>query len=448
LRVFCAHIGRKKTAVSGVFLATAAALVLCATASATTSRPRVLAVKFENDVNPVTQEYVNDQIRRANRDHYDAVAILLDTPGGLSTSMQKIYKAELASKVPVIVYVSPPGSRAASAGVWISQAADLLAMAPQTNIGSSTPIDVGGGNIQSDLRRKVVNDAAASLRELARSHGRNVAWADAAVRHASNLGATEALRKNVIDVMAPTLPALLNKVDGTKTVPKGLILHTKDAKITTVDMSLWQKILDTLIDPNLIVLFMSIGTLGLIVELWNPGLIFPGTVGAISLILGLFGLQVLPISAAGLLLMLLAFAFFAAEAFVPTHGAITLAGAVCFVLGAMLLFEPAGATYEVSLPAVIAIAATLAGLMAFVAFKIVQVRKAPVVTGSSELVGQVGVVREALAPVGIVFVRGELWRARSNGKPVEPGTTVKVDGIDDDLVLEVEPVEQPKPVHA
>jgi membrane-bound serine protease (ClpP class) len=193
---------------------------------------------------------------------------------------------------------------------------------------------------------------------------------------------------------------------------------------------------------------MSIGTLGLIVELWNPGLIFPGTVGAISLILGLFGLQVLPISAAGLLLMLLAFAFFAAEAFVPTHGAITLAGAVCFVLGAMLLFEPAGATYEVSLPAVIAIAATLAGLMAFVAFKIVQVRKAPVVTGSSELVGQVGVVREALAPVGIVFVRGELWRARSNGKPVEPGTTVKVDGIDDDLVLEVEPVEQPKPVHA
>jgi membrane-bound serine protease (ClpP class) len=432
----------------GSLLALAAALVLCATASATTSRPRVLAVKFENDVNPVTQEYVNDEIARANREHYDAVAILLDTPGGLSTSMQKIYKAELASKVPVIVYVSPPGSRAASAGVWISQAADLLAMAPQTNIGSSTPIDVGGGNIQSDLRRKVVNDAAASLRELARSHGRNVAWADAAVRHASNLGATEALRKNVIDVMAPTLPALLDKVDGTKTVPKGLVLHTKGAEITTVDMSLWQKILDTLIDPNLIVLFMSIGTLGLIVELWNPGLIFPGTVGAISLIIGLFGLQVLPISAAGLLLMLLAFGFFAAEAFVPTHGAITLAGAVCFVLGAMLLFEPAGATYEVSLPAVIAMAAVIASLMAFVAFKIVQVRKAPVVTGSSELLGQIGVVREPLAPVGVVFVRGELWRARSDGDPVESGTEVKVDRIDDDLVLEVEPVEQPKPVPA
>jgi membrane-bound serine protease (ClpP class) len=431
----------------GFFVAAATALVLCATASATTSTPRVLAVEFENDVNPVTQTYVNDQIERANKESYDAVVILLDTPGGLSSSMNKIVKAELASKVPVIVYVSPPGSRAASAGVWISQAADVLAMAPNTNIGSSTPIDVGGGNIQSDLRRKVVNDAAASLRELARSHGRNVQWADSAVRQASNLGATEALSKNVIDVMAPTLPALLDKIDGTNTgKPKNLVLHTKDAQITNVDMSLWEKILDTLIDPNLITLFLSIGTLGLIVELWNPGLIFPGTVGAISLILGLFGLQVLPISAAGALLMVLAFAFFAAEAFVPTHGAITLAGAVCFVLGALLLFQPAGNTYEVSVPLVVGIAAALAGMMGLIAFKLVQVRRAPVVTGQSELVGQVGVVREQLAPVGLVFVRGELWRARANGEPIEPGTPVRVDQIDDDLVLDVEPADQPAPV--
>ena len=427
----------------GFFLALAAALFLCATAtaSATTSRPRVLAVKFENDVNPVTQDYVNEQIDRANKEDYDAVVILLDTPGGLATSMKKIYTKELASEVPVIVYVAPPGARAASAGVWIGQAGDILAMAPATNIGSSTPINVGGEDIQKDLRRKVVNDAAASLRELARTHDRNVRWADAAVRRGENLGATEALRQNVIDVMAPTLPALLDKIDGTKTVPKGIVLDTADAEITNVDMSAWQKILDTLIDPNLIVLFMSIGTLGIIVELWNPGLIFPGTVGAISLILGLFGLQVLPISAAGLLLMLLAFAFFAAEAFVPTHGAITVAGAVCFVLGALLLFEPAGDTYEVSVPAVIAIAATLAGLMALVAFKIVQVRRAPVVTGGSELLGQVAVVRERLAPTGIVFVRGELWQARTNdGEPLEPGTHVTVERVDDDLVLEVEPL--------
>jgi len=397
-------------------------------------------VKFENDVNPVTQDYVNDQIDRANKEGYDAVVILLDTPGGLASSMKKIYTKELASEVPVIVYVSPPGARAASAGVWIGQAGDILAMAPATNIGSSTPINVGGEDIQKDLRRKVVNDAAASLRELARTHGRNVRWADAAVRRGENLGATEALRQYVIDVMAPTLPALLDKIDGTKTVPKGIVLNTADAEITNVDMSVWQKILDTLIDPNLIVLFMSIGTLGIIVELWNPGLIFPGTVGAISLILGLFGLQVLPISAAGLLLMLLAFAFFAAEAFVPTHGAITVAGAVCFVLGALLLFDPAGETYEVSLPAVLAIAGTLAGVMALVAFKIVQVRRAPVVTGDSELLGQVGVVREKLSPTGIVFVRGELWQARTqDGEPLEPGTPVRIDRIDDDLVLEVEP---------
>jgi membrane-bound serine protease (ClpP class) len=429
------------------FIAILAVLVVCATASATTSKPRVLAAKFDNDVNPVTQDYINEQIKRANKEHFDAIVILLDTPGGLSTAMNKIVKAELASKVPVIVYVSPPGSRAASAGVWISQASDLLAMAPNTNIGSSTPIDVGGGNIQSDLRRKVVNDAAASLRELARTHGRNVAWADSAVRVASNLGATEALHKNVIDVMAPTLPALLDKIDGTNTgQPKNLALHTKDAQITNVDMSLWQKVLDTLIDPNLIVLFMSIGTLGLIVELWNPGLIFPGTVGAVSLILGLFGLQVLPISAAGALLMLLAFAFFAAEAFVPTHGAITLAGAVCFVLGALLLFQPAGNTYEVSVPLVVGIAVALSAMVGLIAFKLVQVRKAPVVTGQSELLGQLGVVRQPLAPVGLVFIRGELWRARANGERIEPGTSVRVDQIDEDLVLEVEPADEPVPV--
>jgi membrane-bound serine protease (ClpP class) len=429
-----------------VFLASLAALLLCATASATTSQPRVLAVKFENDVNPVTQDYVNEQIERANREDFDAVVILLDTPGGLATSMRKIYTKELASEVPVIVYVAPPGARAASAGVWIGQAGDILAMAPATNIGSSTPVNLGGEDIQEDIRNKVVNDAAASLRELARTHGRNVAWADSAVRDGANIGATEALQKDVIDVMAPTLPALLDKIDGRKTVPKGIVLNTAGAEITNVDMSFWKKVLDTLIDPNLIVLFMSIGTLGIIVELWNPGLIFPGTVGAISLILGLFGLQVLPISAAGLLLMLLAFAFFAAEAFVPSHGALTVAGAVCFVLGAMLLFDPAGETYEVSLPAVIAIAGTLAAVMAVVAFKIVQVRKAPVVTGDSELLGQIAVVRQRLDPTGLVFVHGELWQARSSGGPIEPGTPVRIERIDDDLVLEVAPAEEPEPV--
>src|SRR4030095_1338127 len=221
---------------------------------------------------------------------------------------------------------------------------------------------------------------------------------------------------NVSDVTAPTLPALLNKIDGTKTVPKGFVMHTANAEVTNVDMSLWKRILDLLVDPNIIALMLSIGLLGIVVELWNPGLIFPGTVGAISLIVGLFGLQVLPISAAGLLLMILAAAFFAAELFLPSHGALTLAGAVCFFIGALMLFDPAGSAYQVSTSVALAIAATLALATGLAATKIVQARRAPVVTGQSDLIGQVGVVRQTLDPEGLVFVHGELWRARaSNG---------------------------------
>jgi membrane-bound serine protease (ClpP class) len=434
----------KSRALRGFLAAFAAAAVVpaahAATPPAPAAKPRVLAVKFDNDVNPVTADYVIGEIHRANDEHYNAVVILLDTPGGLSDAMKDINKAELASKIPVVVYVSPPGARAASAGVWIGQAADILAMAPQTNIGSSTPINVGGENIQRDLRRKVVNDAAASLRALAQAHGRNVRWADAAVRKASNLSATEALRMNVIDVIAPTLPALLNKIDGTKTVPKGFVMHTANAEVTNVDMSLWKRILDLLVDPNIIALMLSIGLLGIVVELWNPGLIFPGTVGAISLIVGLFGLQVLPISAAGLLLMLLAAAFFAAELFVPSHGALTLAGGVCFFIGSLMLFDPAGAAYQVSTVVALAIAGTLALMMAFVAFKITQARRAPVVTGQSELIGQLGVVREQLDPEGLVFVHGELWRARTpNGEAVPSGQSVRIEGLDDALTLTVSP---------
>src|SRR5918992_3322747 len=297
-------------AVRALFLAVAtiAAAILAfaaTTAVAADAAPRVLVIEFENDVNPVTAQWAVDQLERAQEEGYDAVVIELDTPGGLADAMRDIYKEELASTIPVIVYVSPAGARAASAGVWIGQAADVLAMAPQTNLGSSTPVSSGGGEIPSDLKRKVVNDAAKSLRGLAEEHGRNGDWAEQAVRRASNLTAREALRMNVIDIVAPTLPTLLEQLEGYKTKPKGHELHLSGAEIERVEMSLWKKVLDTLIDPELIVLFLSIGTLGLIVELWNPGLIFPGTVGAISLILGLFGLQVLPISAAGLLLMLL-----------------------------------------------------------------------------------------------------------------------------------------------
>jgi membrane-bound serine protease (ClpP class) len=419
-------------------LAVLAATILVPAAHAA-SPPRVLAVEFDNDVNPVTADYVVDQIDRANNERFDAVVILLDTPGGLADAMKDIYEAELASKVPVLVYVSPDGARAASAGVWIGQAGDILAMAPQTNIGSSTPVSASGGEIPSDLKRKVVNDAAKSLRALAEEHGRNGDWAEAAVRKADNLTAREALEMNVIDVIAPTLPALLDQVDGRTTKPKGIVLNTAGARVETVEMSLWKRILDTLIDPNLIVILMSIGVLGITIELWNPGLILPGTVGAISLVIGLFGLQILPVSWAGILLMLLAAGFFVAESFVVSHGALTLAGAVAFVIGSLMLFDPAGENYQVSLRVALIVAASMAVMVGLAAAKVVQVRRAPVVTGQSELIGQVGVVRQALEPDGVVFVHGELWRARTSGEMVPPGETVRVEGLDDGLTLKVAP---------
>ena len=427
----------KSRALRGLLAAFAAAVVVPAAHAATP--PRVLAVEFDNDVNPVTADYAIGQIERANDERFDAVVILLDTPGGLSSSMKDIYEAELASKIPVIVYVYPEGARAASAGVWIGQAGDILAMAPQTNIGSSTPINVGGEDIQKDLRNKVVNDAAASLKALAGEHGRNVKWADDAVRKASNLTAREALRMNVIDVIARDLPTLLNKVDGRTTKPKGLVLHTANAQVETVQMSWWKSILDTLIDPNLIVILMSIGVLGITIELWSPGLILPGTVGAISLVIGLFGLQVLPVSWAGVLLMLLAAGFFVAETFVISHGALALAGAVAFVIGSLMLFDPAGDAYQVSLPVALTVAATMAVLVGLAVTKIVQVRRASVVTGQEELIGQVGVVRQALDPEGLVFVHGELWRAKTNGESLPPGEQVRVEGLDDGLTLTVAP---------
>jgi membrane-bound serine protease (ClpP class) len=436
-----------KTALLRAFSAPFVALTLFALpvgAATTQAPPRVLAVEFENDVNPVTADYVTGAIERANDEDFDAVVILLDTHGGLASSMEDIYKKELErTDVPVVVYVSPEGAKAASAGVWIGQAADILAMAPQTNIGSSTPISIGGEDIQEDLRRKVVNDAAASLREITREHGRNDRWADRAVRRASNLGASEALEQNVIDVVAPSLPALLDQIDGRRTVPKGLRLNTADAQIERIEMSLWKQILDTIIDPNIILLLMSIGVLGITVELFNPGLIFPGTVGAISLIVGLFGLQVLPISWAGLLLMLLAAGFFAAELFVPSHGALTLAGAASFVLGSLMLFDPAGEAYEVSLPVVLAIAGTLAALFGIAFAKALQARRAKPQTGADELADRLGVVRQTLDPEGYVFVNGELWRARSVDGPIDAGESVRVQRIDDKLVLEVSRADEP-----
>ena len=410
------------------------ALTLASGASASTGPHHVLVASLEDDINPVSQHYLQAQVKRAERDGYDALVVELDTPGGLGTSMRAIVKSFLASSVPVIVYVSPAGSSADSAGAVIGQAADVLAMAPQTNIGSSTPITTNGTDFSKDLRRKIVNDAAAYIAELAREHGRNAAAAESMVRDAANFGAREAAAKNIVDVVAPTLPALLDQIDGTVTTPKGLMLHTAAANVDTVQMSFWQRTLDTLIDPNIIALMLSLGIVGLLVELWNPGLVLPGTVGAISLIVGLYGLQVLPVSAAGVLMLLLSLGLFVTDALVTSHGALTLAGAVTFVIGALMLFDPAGPAYQVSLWTALAIAGTLALLLGFALSRIVKARRNPVEVGVGLLVGEEAEVRRD----GLVAVNGELWQARrEDGRPLPPGDHVTVEAVGADLVLVV-----------
>jgi membrane-bound serine protease (ClpP class) len=411
--------------------------VFAASANAA-SRPRVLAIHFALDINPVTQDYVNHQLDRAQKDHYDAAVILLDTPGGLSSSMEAIYKKELASKIPVIVYVAPKGAAAASAGVFVAQAADVLAMAPDTNIGSSTPIDQSGGNLGSDLRRKVINHFAAKLRSLAENHGRNGDWADKAVRQASNLTEQEALRMNVIDVVAPDLPTLLNKINGRVTIPNHYKLHTANAQITYTSPSFFTRLLNTLIDPNLITLLFLAGIVGIGYEIFHPGVVLPGALGAVALVTALFGFSVLPISWAGAALLLLGIALLVIDAHVTSHGALTVAGLIAFVVGALMLFRNAPSPYHVNAWLIGSFAIALGSAWLFAMTKAVQVSRSPVSVGPQTIVGEIGEFRGD----GQVFVRGELWRANTpEGLFLKRGQKVRVDGIEPGLVLDVEPLE-------
>jgi len=415
----------------------AVALVFAASANAA-SRPRVLAIHFALDINPVTQDYVNHQLDRAQNGHYDAAVILLDTPGGLSSSMEAIYKKELASKIPVIVYVAPKGAAAASAGVFVAQAADVLAMAPDTNIGSSTPIDQSGGNLGSDLRRKVINHFAAKLRSLAENHGRNGDWADKAVRQASNLTEQEALRMNVIDVVAPDLPTLLNKIDGRVTIPNHYKLHTANAQITYTSPSFFTRLLNTLIDPNLITLLFLAGIVGIGYEIFHPGVVLPGALGAVALVTALFGFSVLPISWAGVALLLLGIALLVIDAHVTSHGALTVSGLIAFVVGSLMLFRNAPSPYHANAWLIVSIALVLGSAWLFAMTKAVQVSRSPVSVGPQTIVGEIGEFRGD----GQVFVRGELWRANTpEGLFLKRGQKVRVDGIEPGLVLDVEPLE-------
>jgi membrane-bound serine protease (ClpP class) len=414
-----------------IALVALASVAFVGDAGGASSQPRVLAITFGPDleINPVTQGYLTSELSHAANDHYDAAVILLDTPGGLSTSMKTIYQAELASKVPVIVYVSPEGARAASAGVWVAQAADVLAMAPTTNIGSSTPIDSSGQNLGSDLRRKVINDSVASLTALAAANHRNTTWPAKAVRQASNLTAEQALHMNVIDFIAPTLPALLDKLDGykTKNAQRPFTLHLAGAEIDTVKPGFFTRFLNTIIDPNLISLLFLLGIVGLIFEVLHPGVVLPGALGAVCLVLALYGFSVLTPSWGGLALMLLGIVLLIVDLHAPTHGVLTIAGLISLGFGLALLFQNEPAAYRVNLWFVIGVGSLIAIFWAFATGKALAAQRRPVQTGSHLMVGQKAEVRGP----GLVFVDGALWQAQAaDDSELVLGEEVEVQGVD------------------
>jgi membrane-bound serine protease (ClpP class) len=423
-----------KTACLRVLLLAGALLAVASPAAA--AAPRVLAIDFHADVNPVTQDYLCHQLHRAAKDHYAAAVIVLDTPGGLLQSKDKIVLCELNARIPVLVWVGPDGAAAGSAGVWIAEAADYLAMSPQTNIGSSTPIDSSGGNIGSDLRRKLINHEAASLRALAQTHGRNVQWADRAVRKASNATAQEALQMHVVDAVAPSLGALLTQSAGKKTKPRGYTLQLAGAHIDHVKLGFFARVLNTLLDPNIISLLFLAGLAGIGFEIFHPGVVLPGALGAVALVTALYGFTVLPVTWAGLLLLLLGVALLVVDLHVASHGALTLAGLICLAVGAIMLFRNAPPPYHTSKPLVISVALVLGAAWAFAIGKAWQVRHRPTLVSPQAIAGSVGEVRRD----GMVFVNGELWQARTpGGEQLHPGDHVQVESLDG-LVLTVRPV--------
>jgi membrane-bound serine protease (ClpP class) len=434
-----------------ILVAMATALTLsagpsAAPAGAAGTRPLVLAMRLNSEINPVSASYVKDSINRAQDDRAAALVILMDTPGGDSSSMNSIIQAELHSKVPVIVYVAPEGARAASAGAFITMASDVAAMAPTTHIGAATPIDASGQNLGSDLRRKVLHDAVAQIVGLAQSHHRNARDARLIVTNANEYTAAQALHDGLVEHVARSLPVLLDQLDGTTTAYtlKPVTLHTRDARIETITMPWTLELLNVLIDPNLLYLLFLAGIIGIAWEVFHPGVILPGTLGAVSLILALFGFSVVSINLAGVVLMLFGVGLLGLEAWVSAHGLMGISGVIAIAAGGLMLFRTPGE--GVSPLLVIGMSIAAGALLAFVATKVVEARHRPVVVGAGVLglVGHVAVAKTRLQPHGQVVIRGELWQAEATEGEVDPGREVVVDSVEG-LTLHVTPRRFPPP---
>jgi len=434
-----------------ILVATATAVGLLAGASAAPvgaagTRPLVLAMRLNTEINPVSASFVKDSISRAQDDHATALVILMDTPGGDSDSMNSIIQAELHSPVPVIVYVAPEGARAASAGAFITMGSDIAAMAPTTHIGAATPIDASGQNLGSDLRRKVLHDAVAQIVGLAQSHDRNAREARLIVTNANEYTASQALHSGLIEHVARSLPVLLDQIDGTTTAYtlKPIVMHTHDAQIEEISMPWTLELLNILIDPNLLYLLFLAGIMGIAWEVFHPGVILPGTLGAVSLILALFGFSIVSINLAGVVLMVFGVALLGLEAWVSAHGLMGISGVIAIAAGGLMLFRTPGE--GVSPLLVIGMSVAAGALLAFVATKVVQARHRPVVVGAGVLglVGHTAVAKTRLQPRGQVVIRGELWEAETAGGDVDPGQDVIVESVEG-LTLHVSPPRFPPP---
>ena len=400
---------------------------------------RVLVAPLTGSVDPVMLEFTERVIERGETEEFDAIVFELDTPGGLSTSMDDIVGAIINTDLPVYVFVAPSGARAASAGVFITYASDVAAMAPGTNIGSATPISSGGQELPDDLRKKVINDAVASIVEIASERGRDEQFAKDAIREAKNIGAREALERGVVEYVVDDVRELLAASDGATVQPKDLTLRLEDAKVEQMDVPLTLVILKHLVDPNLLFLLFGAGVIGLAFELTHPGSVLPGVAGGICFLLALFGMSVLPASGAGIALLLLSAVLFAAEAVAPGGGVLGAGGAVALLVGGLLLFDDSSG-YGVSPALAVGMAAVLGGFFIFILRKAVQTRRLAHTTSGTGMIGMQGVVRRAMGPdaAGVVFVDGELWSARATDGALSVGDEVRVTALDG-LELEVEP---------
>jgi len=386
----------------------------------------------KGDVNPVMARYIDRGIDNAEEHQATAVVIRLDTPGGLMSSMEDIVRRLEEDKIPVIVYVSPSGAKAASAGTFITMAANIAAMAPGTNIGAAHPVGAQGEEIEGTLGDKVTNDAVAYIQGIANLRGRNAEWAEKAVRESASIHQDDALALNVVDLVAPDVPSLLQAVDGreVKLVQGPVVLDTEGTPIIYNDMNLAERFLDIISDPNITFLLLGLGSIALFYEIVAPGHIFPGVFGVIALIMAFFSLSVLPFNWAGLALIFVAFALFGLELFVTSHGILGVGGIVALILGGLLLTSGNPPEFQVSKWLIYGLATAIGAFFLFVVTSIIRIRRQPAVVGTHTLVGRRAVARSPLDPSGMVFVNGEHWTAIAEDGRVEEGEAVVVTGIE------------------